>query len=85
MITLMSFVSTARMQASLKEYINANKTLYFSNYEGTSNPGILFNGVKAQLNIIIARGIGEKMLFTTHYNRFYAIERPSLFQNIAVR
>ena len=82
MIILLSFISTERMSNYLKKYIKSNKEVYISNYEGTSNPGILFTGVKAQISIIFGIKNGRKMVHTTHYNRFYAVERINLFQKI---
>ncbi len=82
MIILLSFISTQRMANHLKNFINSNKEVFISNYEGTSNPGILFTGVKAQISIVLGLKIGEKLIHTTHYNRFYAIERVCLFRKI---
>ena len=82
MIILLSFISTQRMAHYLKNFINFNKEVFISNYEGTSNPGILFTGVKAQICVVLGLKIGEKLVHTTHYNRFYAIERANLFKKI---
>lgn len=82
LIILLSFVSTDRMKPYLQTFIKCYKDKYISNYEATSNPGILFEGVKAQLCIILGRKYGEEELYTTHYNRFYASERKTLFEEI---
>ena len=82
MIILLSFISTKRMMSYYKKFVSANKEIYISNYEGTSNPGILFNGVKAQISIVLGTKNGNRTIHTTHYNRFYAIERASLFKLI---
>ena len=88
MIILMSFVNTERMRNALSQFLSKYKSVYFSHYEGTSNPGILFYGVKAQLSIVIGRNncqekdiVQEQLPYTTHYNRFYANERFYLFDN----
>ena len=90
MIILMSFVSTERMSNALSQFLSKYKSVYFSHYEGTSNPGILFYGVKAQLSIVIGRNncqekdiVQEQLAYTTHYNRFYANERCYLFEKLS--
>ena len=82
MIILLSFTSTERMHTYLLNFVKNYNSVYFSHYEGTSNPGVLFNGVKAQLCIAIGRKKGTGSLYTTHYNRFYANERNFLFKQI---
>lgn len=82
MIVLLSLISTDRMSKTLSDIEFQYSDVYFSNYEGTSNPGVLFNGVKAQLTITIARRKGQNKIYSTHYNRFYASERDTLFHRI---
>ncbi|MCC8071791.1 MAG: SAM-dependent methyltransferase [Bacteroidales bacterium] len=82
MIVLLSLTSTPRMNGILAIINQEFQTKYYSHYEGTSNPGILFEGVKAQLCIVLARKQGVPETKTTHYNRFYSVERPFLFSKI---
>src|SRR5206468_12738522 len=57
--------------------------LFISYYSGDAHPSILFEGVKYRLCIILARGGSNKKrrTFVSDYCRWYANERPVLFQS----
>ena len=80
-IPLASF-STNRMNLLQKLYYKDSSFLYVSNYEATSNPSVLFIGVKVQLSIIITKKTIDKDadIFTTNYIRVYSDERKNLFK-----
>jgi hypothetical protein len=81
MIVLLSLTSTGRMSPLVKLMKNRFNSIHFSHYEGTSNPGVLFTGVKAQLSIFIASNSKQETnYYTTKYLRFYADERNELFK-----
>ncbi|MDH5719845.1 MAG: Eco57I restriction-modification methylase domain-containing protein [Spirochaetia bacterium] len=86
-IPLASF-STKRMLPLRNIYSNEFKYLFLSNFEATSNPTVLFIGVKVQLTIVIgkkAENINKNNIsniYTTVYNRCYSDERTYLFEKI---
>lgn len=82
MIVLLSLTSTKRMSPLVNRLARIYNQLYFSHFEGTTNPGTIFEGVKAQLCITLCRNQGIKSLFSTHYFRAYSEERPYLFKKI---
>ena len=56
---------------------------WISNYAATSDPGILFVGVKLQLSIVIIKKDKQKdNLFSTGYRKWYITERNLLFTNL---
>ena len=82
MIVLLSLTSTERMSPLTNLMKQRFKSIHFSHYEGTSNPGTLFNGVKAQLAIFIANNsVKNNNYLTTKYLRFYSTERDELFKS----
>jgi len=82
MIVLLSLTSTGRMNNLMNRLIDFYPSIHFSHYEGTSNPGTMFEGVKAQLNITIGHRHGDKIVSTSHYFRAYAEERKNLFEKL---
>lgn len=77
-------ICTERMSALQKHLISAYKSLYISNYDATSHPGILFVGVQYQLSILIgqrAKG-SECELMSTLAMRWSSEERQGLFNRI---
>jgi len=81
-IVLLSLTSTKRMSPLVDRLVNNYNLVYFSHYEGTSNPGTIFEGVKAQLNITLCKKKGCNKIFSSHYFRVYAEERQFLFKKI---
>jgi hypothetical protein len=68
------------LQDIIKKHDSA---LWLSNYEATSNPSVLFVGVKIQLSIIITnKNSSIEDLYTTCYNRTYSTERQFLFDRL---
>ncbi len=82
MIIPLSSFSTMRMKQLQDLYENNAETLFLSYYEATSNPTILFVGVKIQLTILIAnKSAGKKSrIFVTNYRRAFAEERQYMFE-----
>jgi len=61
-----------------------NNSCWISNYAATSDPGILFVGVKLQLSIILLSKDNKKnSTYTTSYRKWYINERNLLFTNIS--
>jgi hypothetical protein len=82
-INPMSLVSTQRMQPIIEKCVSKSSNMWSSHYAGDSYPGTLFNGVKAQLCILILkRGVKNIHLFSTKYQRWFQEERDLLFSNL---
>jgi hypothetical protein len=67
----------------LQTLLKSSGTNWISNYEGGSNPSVMFNGVKQNLSIIIHNKSSETgIIFSTKIFRFFSEEREVLFHNI---
>jgi hypothetical protein len=82
-LPLASF-GTDRMAPLQQLSRSTSDLLWLSNYEATSNPTVLFVGVKVQLSIIILRKSPNpcKRVWTTRYYRAFKDERPYLFPRL---
>ena len=81
MIVPMSITSSQRtstLQKMLMKFCNS----WISNFEGGSNPSVIFNGVKQNLTIIILKSAKSPKVFSTKLQRCYSTERNALFQLI---
>ncbi len=82
LIIPMAIVSTQRMGLAIEQYLESSSTLWGSHYAGDSYPGTLFNGVKAQLSILLsARGVKISKMFSTRYRRWFQEERDYILYN----
>jgi hypothetical protein len=59
-----------------------DRTTWISNYAATSDPGVLFIGVKLQLTIFITKKDENKLLYTTNYLKWFIEERSTLFEKL---
>lgn len=83
LIVPMSLVSTERM-APLRQQLRSKKCrVYLSNFSGDAHPSVLFEGVKFRLTIILATRDSDGELWSTQYNRWFAEERPWLFERLS--
>ena len=84
MIVPLSGFSTKRMADYMDHVRSSYDLLWASYYSGDAHPSVMFSGVKYRLCIIIGQqnGAGEKSLKATDYLRWYANERPALFQRM---
>jgi hypothetical protein len=76
--------STERMQSLQTYFLKECKSIHAAFLEATTNPTILFVGVKVQLSIIFAEKANSEGcdLFSTAYLRAFHDERPYLFQRL---
>jgi len=78
--------STERMDNLQHIYRKCSSNMWISNFEATSNPTILFIGVKIQLSILIVKKIKNQdngnNIFSTSYKRCYSAERDLLFDKL---
>ena len=81
MIVPLSGHSTERMSSLVNGFYNNFKSRYIMNLSADANPSKLFEGVKFRLSIFFVNNyhIGS---FCTKYKRWYAEERPYLFNGI---
>lgn len=79
-------VSTERMLPLQKILLENNQYLISIFIESTSNPSLLFNGVKVQLVIHNYKKGNNKNFknYTTNYLRFYSSERTVLFDKLTL-
>ena len=84
MIVPLSGFSTKRMADHMDHVWDSYDLLWVSYYSGDAHPSVMFSGVKYRLCIMIGQknGAGEKHLRATDYLRWYANERPELFQRM---
>ena len=78
MIVPLSGHSTARMQQLVQSFYSSYGSIHLQTIGSDANPSRLFEGVKFRLAIFIASN-REQETFTTRYLRWYAEERPYLF------
>ncbi len=85
MIAPLASFSTSRMAPLRQLYVTNSSILCLSSYEATSNPTILFVGVKIQLSILVSQKQQNRKArqLTTSYLRSFAEERNTLFPRIA--
>lgn len=81
MIVPLSGHSTKRMLPLKKTFYDAYNGCYLTNLSGDANPSKLFEGVKFRLAIFICSQ-NLKNNYTTQYLRWYANERPNLFNSL---
>jgi hypothetical protein len=81
MIVPLSLTSSKRMKR-LQQLILAGNESWISNYEGGSNPSVMFNGVKQNLSILIWKQSKLNTTHTTKIYRFFMEEREVLFQQL---
>lgn len=81
MIVPLSLSSSNRMKVLQDLLINHGK-LWISNFEGGTNPSVMFDGVKQNLCISLLRASKQKESYTTKLQRCFSDERPALFQLI---
>lgn len=76
--------STDRMTPLQQLFFANSENIWLSNYESTSNPTVLFVGVKIQLSIIVSkkRTGTTGPLWVTNYLRSFAAEREFLFSKL---
>jgi hypothetical protein len=61
-----------------------SNSCWISNYAATSDPGILFVGVKLQLSIVVlSKDQKKNNTYTTGYRKWYINERDLLFSNLS--
>jgi hypothetical protein len=78
MIVPLSGHSTQRMTNLISEFYKKSQSLFIMNLSGDANPAKLFEGVKFRLSIFIC-GPNKLPIYSTKYLRWYAEERPALF------
>jgi hypothetical protein len=76
MIVPLSALASSSRMTQLRDII-FSKGGHFSSYSGDTNPGILFEGVKRQLAILLLND--SNRILITKYLRWYATERNTLF------
>ena len=82
MIIPLSISSSNRMKP-LQVLIKKSGSNWISNYEGGTNPSVMFNGVKQNLSILIHKKTIEKSrIYSTKIYRFFSEEREYLFHKI---
>ena len=75
--------SVASPSFEYQQSLYKNNTTWISNYAATSDPGVLFVGVKLQLSIFILSKDGvPNVTYTTNYRKWYKDERDLLFTNL---
>lgn len=80
MIVPLSLISTNSFK-SVQKYLNESLS-FISNYAATSDPGILFVGVKLQLTIFISHKKKIGNTYSTNYVKWFIEERDNLFERI---
>ncbi|HEX8237316.1 MAG TPA: hypothetical protein VF600_15255 [Abditibacteriaceae bacterium] len=86
LIVLLAVFGTRRMRPIQHLYKKHCKAIFASHYEGTSHPSVIFNGVEAQLSILIAHReqiLQDYECWSTNYTRTYSVQRPTLFARIS--
>ena len=78
-IVPLSGFSTSRMNAYQDLVLERFSFNAISFYSGDAHPSVLFDGVKYRLSIVLS-GSSSVGTYTSHYMRWYAEERPYLFQ-----
>ena len=78
MIVPLSGHSTERMQELVRHFYSSYGSLHLQTYSSDANPSRLFEGVKFRLAIFVVSNLAVET-FTTRYLRWYAEERPYLF------
>ncbi len=81
MIVPLSLSSSNRMKP-LQKLISEIGISWISNYEGGTNPSVMFNGVKQNLSILICQKSRINKIHTSKIYRFFAEERNALFDLI---
>lgn len=76
--------SVASPAFEYQQRLYKSNSTWISNYAATSDPGVLFIGVKLQLSIfIMSKDSNRDNTYTTGYRKWYKDERQLLFSNIA--
>ncbi|MGD8781533.1 MAG: Eco57I restriction-modification methylase domain-containing protein [Ignavibacteria bacterium] len=75
-ITPVSALASSERMLAFRELLFKNGG-YFSSFAGDTNPGILFEGVKRQLAILIFNN--SKKIYLSKYIRWYSYERDQIF------
>jgi hypothetical protein len=84
LIIPLSGFSTRRMAALQSVVREKLSDLWISYFSGDANPQTLFDGVKFRLAILLGRrGKGPARCSSTRYIRWFAEERPELFQRLS--
>ena len=78
MIVPLSGHSTKRMQGLVKAFYSSYGSIHLQTIGSDANPSRLFDNVKFRLAIFVASNLAQET-FTTRYLRWYAEERPFLF------
>jgi hypothetical protein len=83
-IVPLASLATQRMTPLRRACLAASRCSWLSNYEATSNPSILFVGVKIQLSIILLEqgSCVCPSVHVTRYMRCFADERSTLFERL---
>jgi len=79
MITPISALASSSRMSTLRNLL-FQKGGHFSGYAGDTNPGVLFEGVKRQLAILLTNNSTD--IYQTRYLRWYADEREILFEQL---
>jgi hypothetical protein len=81
MIVPLSGHSTIRMKPLIKKFYLTYSSCHIVNLSADAHPSKLFEGVKFRLAVFNVSNSGNG-LFTTKYRRWFAEERPCLFNSI---
>jgi hypothetical protein len=83
MIVPVSCAATDRMRPLRDLWSRCQMRTHASFYSGDAHPSVLFNGVKFRLAILLQeKGVHQQAYFSTHFQRWYAENRESLFPSI---
>ena len=80
MIVQLPLICTDRMESIQKELIRQDSNFWFANFD--DRPSKLFDGledIRATIYIIQKNSKGNKNIYSTKYNRWYAQNRNTLF------
>ena len=87
LIVPMSLTASRRMRELREQLRQSLSVLHVSSYAGDAHPSVIFEGVRLRLSIIICSHVltsQPSSLFTTIFQRWYAVERPVLFSRITM-